>query len=174
MSDLKEIWKDIIGYIDIYMVSNYGRIKRFNKDNRYKSFKILKPHRVNKYGHLKIDLYKNSLRKTYHIHRLVLEAFIGSCPPGKEGCHNDGNPSNNFVDNLRWDTRLENIKDKIRHKTMPMGSKHGRAKLNEKQVRIIKWLLKDGCLTQKEIAKIFNVSKYIISKIKNNIIWRHV
>ena len=32
-----------------------------------------------------------------------------------EGCHNDGNPLNNRLENLRWDTHLENCRDTIRH-----------------------------------------------------------
>jgi len=34
-----------------------------------------------------------------------------------EGCHNDGDRSNNCVENLRWDTRLGNCQDIIAHGT---------------------------------------------------------
>lgn len=49
------------------------------------------------------------------VHRLVLEAFVGPCPSGCEGCHYDGNPANNIVSNLRWDTTKNNCLDKRRH-----------------------------------------------------------
>lgn len=174
MFNSNEIWKNIVEYEELYQVSSYGRIKRFNKDERYRSFKILKPHKINDYGHLKTDLYKNGLRESFQIHRLVLEAFVGICPVGMECCHNDGNSSNNFIGNLRWDTRLENVKDKNKHKTMPIGSRHGMAKLNELQVRIIKRLLEDDYLTQREIAKIFDIDWSTIWRIKHNKTWRHV
>lgn len=54
------------------------------------------------------------------------------------------------------------------------GSKNGRAKLDESQVMEIKHLLKDSDLTMVEIAKRYNVSKQIISRINNNKIWKHV
>lgn len=172
-----EIWKPIINYEGLYEISNYGKIKRFNRDKRYKSFKILKPQKTNKYGHKHIDLTKNNIRDSHLVHRLVLETFVGPCPLGMECRHLDGNPSNNRLDNLRWGTRLENMQDTIKHGTnfiKARGSKHRRAKLNEWKVRVIIRLLGDGYMTQQEIAKIFNISRPIISRIKNNITWKSV
>ncbi len=54
---------------------------------------------------------------TRYVHRLVLEAFVGPCPPGMVACHYDGNSANNAVSNLRWDTQAGNIADKKRHGT---------------------------------------------------------
>lgn len=34
-----------------------------------------------------------------------------------DGCHNDGDPLNNAVENLRWDSRAGNFRDKIAHGT---------------------------------------------------------
>lgn len=51
------------------------------------------------------------------VHRLVLEAFIGPCPDGMVGCHTDGDPLNNRLDNLRWDTPSNNNRDKRAHGT---------------------------------------------------------
>jgi hypothetical protein len=51
------------------------------------------------------------------VHRLVLEAFVGPCPEGMVGCHNDGDPLNNRLDNLRWDTPSNNERDKWVHGT---------------------------------------------------------
>ena len=39
--------------------------------------------------------------KMEKVHRLVLEAFVGPNPPGLECCHNNGDPSDNRVENLR-------------------------------------------------------------------------
>lgn len=49
------------------------------------------------------------------VSQLVLKAFVGPRPRGMEGCHNDGNASNNYLSNLRWDTHHENMRDVERH-----------------------------------------------------------
>lgn len=99
--DKIEIWKDIIGYVGLYIVSNYGRIKSFKREGNLGG--ILNPTK-NKDGYFRISLSKNNIIKKYMIHRLVLESFVGPCPKEMQCCHNDGNPANNFVGNLRWDT----------------------------------------------------------------------
>lgn len=55
------------------------------------------------------------IHRTYQVHALVLEAFIGPRPSGMVCCHNDGDPLNNSVDNLRWDTQASNILDIVKH-----------------------------------------------------------
>lgn len=161
-----EIWKDVVGYVGLYMVSSLGRVKSLNY-LRMKRERILKSAKHKK-GYLYVVLSKNNIKKTHRIHRLVLEAFIGLCPKGMESCHNDGNPGNNFIGNLRYDTPKNNMKDQIKHGTRPdySKSKYNAAKLNDWQLRIINRLLDDNCLTQREISKIFNVHFSTISLIK--------
>jgi hypothetical protein len=48
------------------------------------------------------------------VHRLVLEAFVGPCPPGMLCCHGDNDPGNNRLTNLRWDTPTANMEDYLR------------------------------------------------------------
>ena len=48
------------------------------------------------------------------------------------------------------------------------------AKLNEKQVRIIKWLLGNSDMLQREIAKVFGVKQATISDIKERRTWKHI
>lgn len=55
--------------------------------------------------------------RTRKIHHLVLEAFVGPRPDGLETCHNDGVPANNWLTNLRWDTKPNNAKDRRVHGT---------------------------------------------------------
>ena len=70
------------------------------------------------------------------------------------------------------ETHKENIKSA--HRVLHIGSKNVNSKLNEWIVRIINQLLKQEILSQKEIARIFNINRTIISKIKNKKIWKHV
>ena len=84
-------WKEIDGYNGHYFISSEGQVK-----NRYN--KILKPWLRNGYY-------------TVYIHRLVAEYFLGK--PEKDDYqvnHKDGNKLNNFVENLEWCSRIENIR----------------------------------------------------------------
>lgn len=51
------------------------------------------------------------------LHRVVLDAFIGPRPKGMEACHANGDPTDNRLVNLRWDTRSANAADSVRHGT---------------------------------------------------------
>jgi hypothetical protein len=78
------------------------------------------------------------------VHRLVLEAFVCPCPEGRECCHNDGDPANNALTNLRWNTRKANIEDSRRHGIKPIGSR-ANAKLREDDVHESRRLKTEGC-----------------------------
>ena len=126
---MNEEWRPVVGWEDLYEVSDQGRVRSFDrtvhcKNGRTRRYKgrLLKP-RKDRDGHLKINLYKDGKPKTKFVHRMVLEAFVGSCPEGMECLHIDGNPANNCVDNLRWGTRGENMLDRVRH-----GSHHNASK----------------------------------------------
>lgn len=56
-------------------------------------------------------------RHTIQLGRVVLLALVGPPPPGTECCHGDGDPTNNRIWNLRWDTRRANQLDSVRHGT---------------------------------------------------------
>lgn len=75
-------------------------------------------------------------RKTYYIHDLILQAFVGPRPPGQECRHINGDKADNRPSNLAWGTRIENAADKIRHGTCARftGEKNPMAKLTEAQV----------------------------------------
>ena len=122
-----EIWKDINTHIGLYKISSYGRVKRlereifFNLANQYGHYdekkriikeKILSPkiRKGNRPGYKSVYLYKNKNKKFYSIHFLVASAFLFKDKDKTEINHKDCNPSNNYVDNLEWVTRSENIK----------------------------------------------------------------
>lgn len=93
----------------------------------------------------------------WQVHILVLNAFVGPCPPGMEACHNDGNPKNNNASNLRWDTHKNNLKDRIKHGTMNIGEKHGLSKLTWAKVAEIRAAYNAGTL-RTDLARKFKVS----------------
>jgi len=159
-----EIWKDISGYEGLYQASNFGCIKSFPRLGTFGG--ILKP-RLSK-THYCVVLYKNNILKKYYIHRLILETFIGPCPPGMECRHLDNNPQNNRLDNLKWDTHYNNMQDKIKFNTGYRGCDN--AKLIIKEIIEIKKLLKEK-IPQRTIAKLFNISQSTTSNINRGINW---
>ena len=113
---IKEIWKPVVGYEGLYMVSNWGRVKsiKFGKE------RILKPG-TNNYGYLLVMLCKDGKIKGFTVHRLVAEAFLPN--PHNYPCvnHKDENKQNNNVSNLEWcsaqynntyGTRIERVAEK--------------------------------------------------------------
>lgn len=52
----------------------------------------------------------------------MLTAFVGPRPDGMVTCHNDGNPANNNLSNLRWDTQSNNQLDAVKHGTHPLAA----------------------------------------------------
>lgn len=97
--------------------------------------------RLNQRDYLWVRLSREGRAYSKVVHRLVLEAFVGPCPPGMEGCHNDGHKQNNRLGNLRWDTPRENQLDTVRagthHMTARTHCKHGHP-FDEKNTRINK------------------------------------
>lgn len=117
-----ERWLPVVGYEGIYEVSDHGRVRSVDRvvltasgtrSYKGKILRIVSRH----HGYPGVSLRRPGVRKTGYIHRLVLEAFVGPCPEGMEGCHNDGTASNNRLSNLRWDTSIANAQDKARHGT---------------------------------------------------------
>lgn len=112
---MPERWKDVVGFEAAYEVSEHGAVRsktRVLNDGRQWRGRWLKT-RAQKGGYLGVTLSLDGTTRSALVHRLVLEAFVGPCPPGMEGCHKDDRPENNHLANLRWDTRSANAADQI-------------------------------------------------------------
>lgn len=171
---MDEIWKDVIGYSGIYIVSNRGRVKRVATGGSAVVGRILKHDCSRHYP--RVVLSWQGIIKKRSVHLIVLDAFVGLRPPGLEACHNDGNKLNPHAENLRWDTQSANSFDCVRHGTHVdnRGSRHGRSKITEADVVEIKNLLAEGCLTQKMIGNLFGITRESISGIKRGKSWKHI
>lgn len=159
-----ENWCNVVGYEGVYEVSNFGRVKNA-QTNKIKTITI-----SNADQRPFLALWKNGKQEICKPHSLVLKAFVGPRPDGMEGCHNDGNPQNNHISNLRWDTPKSNQADRIAHGTTNRGERCGNAKLTETQIIAIR---SDSRL-QILIAADYGVKQAHISRIKSGVRWGHL
>jgi hypothetical protein len=123
--------------------------------------------------YLAIRLHRDGKRFSFHIHRLVLCVFKGTCPDGLQACHNDGNKYNPCLTNLRWDTPKNNQADRIKHGNPPKGEGNPNSKLTLEDVINIKNLFSTG-LTRKAIAQKYGVCASAIGRIISGKAWLHI
>ena len=122
---MNENWKAIPGYEGAYEVSDLGRVRGLTRTDasgrrwQGRALRLL----AHPGGYLQVNLCRGGVARMHRIHRLVLEAFVGPAPDGTEACHGDGNPANNTLGNLRWDTKSSNSFDRVRHGTHNNASK---------------------------------------------------
>lgn len=116
-----------VGWEGLYEVSDQGRVRSVERRVHYTRMgfdetrrvpaRIKKPTPHPLTGHLYVHLYRNNVRSAVKVHHLVLVTFVGPCPPGMEGCHANDVADDNRLENLRWDTHIENCKDRSRNRT---------------------------------------------------------
>lgn len=123
MTPTVETWLPLPGYEGYYEVSDLGGVRSVDRtitaaNGRRMSFKgCLRKLQLNN-GRVTVTLnLPDSGKQSHQVSVLVLKAFAGPRPPGMEGCHNNGDPLDNRLINLRWDTRSENHRDAVRHGT---------------------------------------------------------
>lgn len=175
---MEEIWKTIPDFPN-YSASTHGRIRRDAKGTSARPGTIMKPCagvNITKEGKpvsWSVRLYRDGKQHSPTIHRLVLETFVSKRPEGMECCHNDGDSSNNRLENLRWDSNTANRADMIRHGTSTRGEKSHNAKLTEAEVKEIKRSLErfSGYGACAALGKEFGVSMKYISQIKCGRSW---
>jgi hypothetical protein len=129
----------------------------------------LKPDLDNR-GRKRFTLRRNGRSLKRLAHRLVLEAFVGPCPAGMEGCHENGDATDNSRTNLRWDTHSANLLDRRRHGTTVCGEMVNTAKLTAEDVIVIR----AAGYPCKPLAKRYLVSETLISMIIRRKVWQHV
>jgi hypothetical protein len=154
-----EIWKDIVGYEGLYMVSSLGRIKslRFNRE------RVMKPV-PNSSGYLQVS-FKGA---KYLVNRIVCTAFHPNPENKAHVNHLDETPSNNAASNLEWATASENqLYSKKR-----IGEDCYKATITEHTaLRIFKLTKK---YSVKKISDRLHISSSIVRKIKKGEAWNQV
>lgn len=173
-----EEWRPVVGYEGLYEVSSLGRIRGLDRVSGnvrmvFRQGCILKQRPRRRDGRITVRLSKHGRSRPHQLHRVVLEAFVGSCPAGMECRHLNGKASDNRLSNLAWGTHTENIADRERHGQTMNGERHGRSKLNEMAVRVILRLRESG-MKEADIAEYWGVSKGHINAICLGYAWKHL
>lgn len=141
---MKEKWKFIKGYEDLYEVSNFGRIR-----NRKFVMKVY----TDKAGYIYVALSKNKVSKKYKVHRLVAGAFIRPPKLKEQVNHKSGVKCDNYVTNLEWVSAKENQVHAYKN-----GLKHGK-----KGIENPSWIAKINQLnTEGKIIKTWDSLRQIM------------
>jgi len=109
----EEEWRPVLGYEDIYQVSNQGHVRSADRLVKHDSRGGMRAERgivltvFLREGYPSVSLGN----KIVYTHKLVCEAWRGPRPDGLQCRHLDGNPLNCTPQNLRWGTPKENVAD---------------------------------------------------------------
>tara|TARA_R110000822_G_scaffold27790_3_gene82683 strand:- start:4643 stop:5182 length:540 start_codon:yes stop_codon:yes gene_type:complete len=170
---MTEIWKPVLGYEGLYEVSSIGRVRSLdrwvrigNKNDWLRPGRIMKQ-KIREGGYLYVDMYDDGgASKHKRIHIMVCEEFRGPRPAGMQVCHNDGAPTNNTVENLRWGTAKENQRDRVKHGTSVRGEGNPNSRLTESDVLEIR--------AGRGSKSSFGISKTHFDDIKAGRKWAHI
>lgn len=131
-----------------YAASQLGEIFKI-KDGVFVPMKLSKT----RSGHLTASTRKNNRRRTEYAHRLVMDAWVG--PSDLVVDHIDNNPANNFLYNLQYVTREENLRLMGERGRSPRNERHSACKLSNDQVLEIRKL--ESCLSSRKVAALYGI-----------------
>ncbi|MBQ3727123.1 MAG: NUMOD4 motif-containing HNH endonuclease [Selenomonadaceae bacterium] len=162
-----EQWRDVVGYEGLYKVSNYGRVKSFQKN---------KPTIL--VGYRKREYYKARLsdNKLVSVHKLVAQSFIPNPEDKPTVNHIDGNKLNNCVSNLEWATYSENNRHAYDTGLQKRGCERSTSKLTANQVRYIRenCIPRDFKFGMHALARRFGVSYSTINSVYHGRSYKNV
>lgn len=159
----------IKGFEKYYAISKNGEVMRIFKSKGATQGKILKTQMHSKRGYPIIRLTTKELARSYDIHILMANTFLGRTNSLLEVCHNNGIKTDCRLENLRLDTKSANEMDKVLHGTSNRGERDGHNKYPTELILKIK----EECnlITPKEISKKYGIPYPYIIKIKNKQRW---
>ena len=145
-----------------YCCSEDGRVFRINTKKEMKQ----NPHGIS--GYLSFRGCHNNKPENLWVHKIVAECWVEN--PNSLLCdqvnHKDGNKINNHKDNLEWVTASQNQQHALKTGLKQSTEDLYNSALTNNEVHRVCQMLEDG-MRPIDIAKVFNVSKDVISKIKS-------
>jgi hypothetical protein len=168
---MEEVWKDVKDFEGLYQVSNLGNVKRL-KSKRVLSERLI-GRSLDRYGYVKRTLSKDGKNYYFTEHRLVGVTFIDNTENKSTINHINGVKTDNKVENLEWNTNLENKQHAISTGLTDLkGIKHPRCKLTEEQVFEIRKI--GFSQTRMSLSKKYGVSRNSILRIIKGKNWNHI
>lgn len=175
MSIQQEVWKPVVGFENLYEVSNTGKVRSvtrtytnsrkqvrtiFGKELKADN-KCTKKNTTNQYKRVTLCCDGKLIHKS--VHRLVAEAFIENNRIDRDQInHKDGDKTNNSVENLEWCTNKENIDHSVRMNLInpnpPKGENAVFAKLTDNQVCMMRQLYSEQNYEISKLAKDYGVT----------------
>lgn len=151
-----------------YMISEYGDVYSVPKNPSKKPYKLTYHYN---YGYPLVKLQVTDGRYLdFRVHRLVLATFLYDSTLDVD--HIDGNKTHIHYTNLEYVKPGENQRRAALNGLYPMGEKHHKAILTEKQVRAICELFEKGYNIRKVQKKLGLESIHNIDKIMVHILYR--
>jgi hypothetical protein len=117
-----EEWRAVPGWEGLYEVSDQGRVRsldrivvqqaRFGMIERFAPGRIMAIGKDAK-GYRQCRLFNAGVSRHFHVHVLVLMAFVGPRPDGWVGDHINGVCDDNRPENLRWVSYRDNARNRF-------------------------------------------------------------
>lgn len=143
-----------------YLIGADGRV--YNTKRK----KFLKPV-LRRYK--QVSLYKDGVKKSFHVHRLVAMCWLGDCD-GFVVSHKNHNTYDNRVSNLEAVSQKENIGRSVSDKRNAFGEKQHLSKLTSEDVLFIRQSGKSNLM----LAKQFGISPTTVRDVRNRKTWKHI
>lgn len=176
-------YRDIPGFPD-YQASTCGRIwtRRESGHNGAASWSPWRPMSPCRYHatkgrnpYLGVNLWRDGKVYPRKVHRLILETFVGPCPPGMQCRHLNGNASDNRLENLRWGTPKENTEDtdRLGMRRPAVGARIASAKLTAGDVAAIRlaWIAGES---PTRLGRQYGLSRASVIAAATGVTWAHV
>lgn len=156
------------GVYDYYQISNFGRVY-------HNYLKIIMKPGISTSGYLFITLSTDKGSRIVQLHRLVLIAFNDICDREKyQANHINGDKLCNYLWNLEWVTRSENIHHSYNTGLHPVEETSSLSIIDKNTAIKICELLQENKYTIKEIAELTNSTIPIVACIKKGESWKSI
>jgi len=166
----QERWRAVVGFEELYEVSDWGRVQRVGMARGVVPGRILIAH-LNSVGYPRVPLCREGKAGRYLVHGLVAAAFLGPRPDNFDVNHKDGLRTNAAADNLEYISRSENILHAHDRGWKPSkGEGHPSTKLTAAAVREIR----ASTASARSLAMRFGVHPSTIGNVRNGRTWAYV
>lgn len=123
------------------------------------------------FGHGQINIGKN---KKVQAHRFAYELYVGPIPEGMLVRHKCDVPCCVNPDHLLLGTHADNVRDRCERNRSALGTKNGRAKLDDATVWTIINVQRLIGFSPKLMAQNYQVDQKVIRNIQSRESWRHI